>query len=120
MYSRRNKSLHNWHEPVIKLWNNAQNVFVGYGYSPGLAFTWLVIFAVVAALLFGWVGKVHTGFAREIIMSLGLVLPGTGYGQIDPWKAAGTASHVIAGLLVLWGLILGATVIAALARVIKQ
>jgi len=27
---------------------------------------------------------------------------------------------VIAGLLVLWGLVLGATVIAALARVIKQ
>ncbi len=53
-------------------------------------------------------------------MSLGLVLPGTGYGQIDPWKATGTASHVIAGLLVLWGLMLGATVIAALARVIKQ
>jgi hypothetical protein len=120
MYSRRNASLHNWHEPVIKLWNSAQGLFVGYGYSPERAFTWLVAFAVVAAWLFGWVGKVHTSFAREIIMSLGLVLPGTGYGQIDPWKATGTASHVIAGLLVLWGLVLGATVIAALARVIKQ
>ena len=120
MYSRRTTSLHNWHQPVIKLWNIAQNVFVGYGYAPGLAFAWLVAFALVAAGLFGWVGKVHTGFARQVIMSLGLVLPGTGYGQIDPWKASGTASHVIAGLLVLWGLVLGATVIAALARVIKQ
>jgi hypothetical protein len=120
MYSRRTTSLHNWHQPVIKLWNIAQNVFVGYGYAPGLAFAWLVAFALVAAGLFGWVGKVHTGFARQVIMSLGLVLPGTGYGQIDPWKATGTASHVIAGLLVLWGLVLGATVIAALARVIKQ
>lgn len=120
MYSRRNASLHNWREPVIKLWNSAQGLFVGYGYSPERAFGWLVAFAVVAAWLFGWVGKVHTSFAREIIMSLGLVLPGTGYGQIDPWKATGTASHVIAGLLVLWGLVLGATVIAALARVIKQ
>ena len=120
MYSRRTTSLHNWHQPVIKLWNIAQNIFVGYGYAPGLAFAWLVAFALVAAGLFGWVGKVHTGFARQVIMSLGLVLPGTGYGQIDPWKASGTASHVIAGLLVLWGLVLGATVIAALARVIKQ
>ena len=120
MYSRRTTSLHNWHQPVIKLWNIAQNIFVGYGYVPGLAFAWLVAFALVAAGLFGWVGKVHTGFARQVIMSLGLVLPGTGYGQIDPWKASGTASHVIAGLLVLWGLVLGATVIAALARVIKQ
>ena len=120
MYSRRTTSLHNWRQPVIKLWNIAQNVFVGYGYAPGLAFAWLVAFALVAAGLFGWVGKVHTGFARQVIMSLGLVLPGTGYGQIDPWKASGTASHVIAGLLVLWGLVLGATVIAALARVIKQ
>jgi hypothetical protein len=120
MYSRRNTSFHNWQDPVIKVWNIAQNVFVGYGYSPERAFAWLVAFAVVAAGLFAWVGKVHTGFAREIIMSLGLVLPGTGYGQIDPWKATGTASHVIAGLLVLWGLVLGATVIAALARVIKQ
>ena len=120
MYSRRTTSLHNWHQPVIKLWNIAQNIFVGYGYAPELAFAWLVAFALVAAGLFGWVGKVHTGFARQVIMSLGLVLPGTGYGQIDPWKASGTASHVIAGLLVLWGLVLGATVIAALARVIKQ
>ena len=120
MYSRRNTGLHNWQDPVIKLWNIAQNVFVGYGYSPERAFAWLFAFAVVAAGLFARVGKVHTGFVREIIMSLGLVLPGTGYGQIDPWKATGTASHVIAGLLVLWGLILGATVIAALARVIKQ
>jgi cytoskeletal protein CcmA (bactofilin family) len=120
MYSRRNAGLHTWHQPVIKLWNTAQNIFIGYGYAPGFAFAWLVVFALVAAWLFGWVGKVHTGFAREIIMSLGLVLPGTGYGQIDPWKAAGTTSHVIAGLLVLWGLVLGATVIAALARVIKQ
>jgi hypothetical protein len=120
MYSRRTTSLHNWRQPVIKLWNIAQNVFVGYGYAPGLAFTWLFAFALIAAWLFGWVGKVHTGFAREVIMSLGLVLPGTGYGQIDPWKATGTTSHVIAGLLVLWGLVLGATVIAALARVIKQ
>ncbi len=120
MYSRRNKSLHNWHEPVIKIWNTAQNVFVGYGYSPERAFGWLFAFAVVAAGLFAWVGKVHTGPVREIIMSLGLVLPGTGYTQIDPWKATGTASHLIAALLVLWGLVLGATVIAALARVIKQ
>jgi hypothetical protein len=120
MYSRRNNSLHNWRDPVIKLWNSAQGLFVGYGYCPERAFGWLLLFAVGAASLFGWVGKVHTGFAREIIMSLGLVLPGTGYGQIDPWKATGTASHVIAGLLVLWGLVLGATVIAALARVIKQ
>lgn len=120
MYSMRNTGLHNWQDPVIKLWNIAQNVFVGYGYSPERAFAWLLAFAVVAAGLFARVGKVHTGFVREIIMSLGLVLPGTGYGQIDPWKATGTASHLIAGLLVLWGLILGATVIAALARVIKQ
>jgi hypothetical protein len=120
MYSRRNTSLHGWNQPVIKLWNIAQNVFVGYGYAPERAFGWLVIFALVAAWLFGWVGKVHMGFAREIIMSLGLVLPGTGYGQIDPWKATSTLSHVIAGLLVGWGLVLGATVIAALARVIKQ
>ncbi len=120
MYSRRNATLNDWNQPVIKLWNIAQNVFVGYGYAPERAFGWLVLFAVAAAGLFGWVGKVHMGFAREIIMSLGLVLPGTGYGQIDPWKATSTLSHVIAGLLVGWGLVLGATVIAALARVIKQ
>jgi hypothetical protein len=120
MYSRRNTGLHDWQDPVIKVWNIAQNVFVGYGYSPERAFGWLLIFAVAAAGLFNLVGKVHTGPVREIIMSLGLVLPGTGYTQIDPWKATGTASHVIAALLVLWGLLLGATVIAALARVIKQ
>jgi len=120
MYSMRNTRLHTWRQPVIKLWNYAQNVFVGYGYAPERAFGWLIGFALAAGLLFGLVGKVHIGLVREMIMSLGLVLPGTGYGQIDPWKAVGTTSHVIAGLLVMWGLVLGATVIAALARVIKQ
>ena len=70
--------------------------------------------------MFGHIGQHHTGVVQEILMSLGLLLPESAYDRIEPWHAAGTTSHVLAAFLVLSGLLLSATVIAAVARVIKE
>ena len=107
-------------QPLFKVWNGAQDLFVGYGYRPSLAFAWVIGLAVGAAVLFGHIGQHHVGSVQEMLMSLGLLLPESAYDKIEPWRAAGTTSHVVAAFLVLCGLLLSATVIAAVARVIKE
>jgi hypothetical protein len=120
MHSRRAGVNSFWSQPSIKVWNGAQDIFVGYGYRPGLAFAWVITLAAGATVLFGHIGQHRTGVVQQILMSLGLLLPQSAYDQIEPWKAAGTTSHVVAAFLVLCGLLLSATVIAAVARVIKE
>jgi len=117
---RRHARANSWRQPFIRIWNGAQDIFVGYGYCPGFTIAWIVGLAVVAAVMFGHVGQHHTGVAQEILMSLGLLLPESAYNRIEPWHAVGTTSHVLAAFLVLCGLLLSATVIAAVARVIKE
>ena len=120
MYSRHARINSSWSQPLFKVWNGAQDLFVGYGYRPGLAFAWVIALAAGATVLFGHVGQHRLGVVQEVLMSLGLLLPESAYDQIEPWKAAGTTSHVVAAFLVLCGLLLSATVIAAVARVIKE
>jgi len=120
MYSRHAGINSSWNQPLFKVWNGAQNIFVGYGYRPGLAFAWVIALAAGATVLFGHIGQHRIGAVQEVLMSLGLLLPESAYDKIEPWKAAGTTSHVVAAVLVLCGLLLSATVIAAVARVIKE
>jgi hypothetical protein len=117
---RRHASTNSWRQPFIRIWNGAQDIFVGYGYRPDLTIAWVIALTVVAALMFGHIGQHHAGVVQEILMSLGLLLPESAYNRIEPWHAAGTTSHVVAAFLVLCGLLLSATVIAAVARVIKE
>lgn len=117
---RRHARASSWRQPFIRIWNGAQDIFVGYGYRPDFTIAWIVGLAVAAALMFGHIGQHHTGIVQEILMSLGLLLPESAYNRIEPWHAAGTTSHVLAAFLVLCGLLLSATVIAAVARVIKE
>jgi len=117
---RRHARANSWNQPFIRIWNGAQDIFVGYGYCPGFTIAWIAGLAVVAAVMFGHIGQHHTGVVQEILMSLGLLLPESAYDRIEPWHAAGTTSHVLAAFLVLSGLLLSATVIAAVARVIKE
>lgn len=120
MYSRHARINSSWSQPLFKVWNRAQDLFVGYGYRPGLALAWVITLAAGATVLFGHIGHHRLGVVQEVLMSLGLLLPESAYDQIEPWKAAGTTSHVVAAFLVLCGLLLSATVIAAVARVIKE
>ncbi len=122
MYCAHNAEINSFRRhPFIKLWNSLQNVFLGYGYVPSRALAWLIGLAVFTSIWLRYFDKSHVGLVQAAIMSLGLELPGAGYEKIEGWaEAASTASHVIAALLVLCGLLLGATVIAAVARVIRR
>ena len=122
MYRMHNRKLRLRDHPFLKLWNKLQNIFLGYGYAPGRAFAWIVIMVVIAAVWYGMQNGKPTllGFLQSGIMTLGFVLPGAGYEKISKWTGGTIPSHLIATILIAVGLMLGATVIAAVARAFKR
>lgn len=120
MYQRRNSV--KTPRGLSKLWNLLQDWLVGYGYAPWRALSWLLVFAAITSAAVFWLGdEARLGIARTMLLPLGLLLPGTAYQNLAPWDPAVSIwSHAIAAVLVLFGLILGATVLAALARIIRR
>jgi hypothetical protein len=123
MHREHNKAV-TWHRLHSKMWNWIQDIFIGYGYVPSRALLWLIVMGGLAAAwftnstIFLDAGKTtHIGVIEAVILSLGLVLPGTRYDTIEKWQQMNVVNHVIAAGLVLCGLLLGATVLAALARI---
>lgn len=120
MYCRRNAVLHSGH-PLLKAWNGVQRWTLGYGYRPIWAFGWIIGLAAATTL---WIvvfdKNRHVGIIPAAIISLGLTLPGSGLDKIEKWQEISPEGHVLAVVLVLAGLTLGATVIAAVARSIKR
>ncbi len=122
MYRRHNKvKVRFWNQPLVKAWNIAQDMFVGYGYVPGRAVAWLAGLTIATTAWFAYFGQLRRGIVESALISLGLVLPGSGYDKLETWGRGGnTASHLVAAVLVMCGLLLGASVIAALGRAIKR
>lgn len=104
----------------VKLWNYAQDLFLGYGYVPWRAVLSLLVLATGTTIWFSYFDQHRIGLIRAAILSAGLSLPGSGYDKLEKFNQPGDPSYVIAAALILVGLVLGATVIAAIARVIKQ
>ncbi len=121
MHREQNRSVTSWRQWYSKLWNYAQDCFLGYGYVPSRALIWLLGMAMLSSVWFTSQHQKPIGVLGSALLSVGLVLPGAGYEKIEHWEEGlSDWSHVIAAFLVLAGLLLGATVIAALARVIKR
>ena len=122
MYRSNNKKIRFRDEPLLKIWNKLQNVFLGYGYAPWRAVAWISALAVFTTVWYGLQNTKPTpfGFLRSAILSLGFLLPGSGYDKIEKWTGGTFTSSIIAAGLVIVGLLLGASVIAAAARVIKR
>ena len=122
MYRRHNKvKVRFWNQPIIKTWNIVQDVFLGYGYVPSLAVSWLAVLAIATTIWFADFGHLHRGIVESAILSLGMVLPGSGYDKLEAWgKGGSTTAQLVAAGLVMCGLLLGASVIAALGRAIKR
>jgi hypothetical protein len=122
MYCRHNEAKVKFRDqPLIKSWNVVQDVFLGYGYVPWRAVAWLTALALATTAWFAYFGHNHLGIVGSGLLSLGLVLPGSGYDKLQPWgKGGSTLSLLIAGGLVMCGLLLGASVLAALGRAIKR
>ena len=122
MYRSNNKKIRFRDEPVTKIWNKLQDVFLGYGYVPWRAVAWIFALAVFTTVWYGLQATKPTpfGFLRSAILSLGFLLPGSGYDKIEKWTGGTFASSLIAAGLVIVGLLLGASVIAAAGRVIRR
>lgn len=120
MHHERNRRADSWLHWYSKVWNYAQDWTVGYGYRPGLALIWLLGLSVFSSFWFTYSPGKNVGLLRSSIITLGLILPGSGYEKIEKWVDLSNWSHIVASFIVLIGLVLGATVIAALARILKQ
>jgi hypothetical protein len=120
MYREQNSRMTSWRRPHSKVWNGAQDLFLGYGYVPSRALITLLVLAGIASAWFLHSDPAHIGLFEAAILSLGMVLPGSGFDRIEQWTQMSGWSHLLAAGLVMGGLLLGATVIAALARIIKS
>lgn len=134
MFCRRNAVINRPHHRLAWLWNGTQSVFLGYGYRPSRAFAWVVLLVVASSLLFRHLDLVLSpdeqtnraqdlGVVQAALLTLGLALPGSEFGQVEQWSGVNqppTWAHYVAAVLVLVGLLLGATVIAALGRSVKR
>lgn len=129
MHRRHNKAKIGFrNQLVIRAWNIAQDVFIGYGYAPGRGLSWLIAVALGTAWWFARHG-IRPGIIESFILSLGLVLPGSGLDKVEAWEKSGgthvshmtvATNHGIAAAVILFGLLFGASVIAALSRVVKR
>jgi hypothetical protein len=126
MFCRRNAVINRGRHPLAWVWNGIQFVFLGYGYRSSRAFAWVVSLVVASSVMFSHLNldKRHPlGVVQAVLLTLGLALPGSGFGQVEHWDVISEPpawAHVVASLLVLVGLLLGATVIAALGRFVKR
>ncbi|MFD8496372.1 hypothetical protein [Amycolatopsis sp. NPDC059657] len=118
MYHDRDAALPWKHNPPRKVWGWIQDRAIGYGYAPSIALRWLLALVVVGTVLF----SVGTGLTviRAAILTLGLMLPGVGFSNILKWPEMNDTHHALAAGLLLAGLTLGATVVAAVTRYVKR
>ncbi|MDR3032767.1 MAG: hypothetical protein LBV78_06615 [Kitasatospora sp.] len=126
-HRQRNRST-KWDRWYTKLWNILQDVLVGYGYEPGRALGWLAGLFVLGLLLFRYVAKPYSivsvphpsfALANSAGYTLNLLLPASGLEERQAWQSAGLGEVAAAGLVV-FGLLLTATVFTAVARVLQR
>jgi hypothetical protein len=117
-----------WRRWYSKLWNILQDVIIGYGYEPWRALVWLVGLFVLGLLLFRYVAKPYSivsvhhpsfALANSAGYTLNLLVPGGALDERQAWQSAGLG-EVAAASLVVFGLLLTATVFAAVARVLQR
>jgi hypothetical protein len=117
-----------WNRWYTKVWNILQDVMIGYGYEPGRALGWLIGLFVLGLLLFRYVAKPYSivsmphppfALANAAGYTLNLLLPASGLDERQAWQSAGLG-EVAAASLVVFGLLLTATVFAAVARVLQR
>lgn len=129
MYCRQNSIMHpvmrkdrrHGRHPFLRAWNTTQNVAIGYGYRADRAVAWIVVFAAAVTLwIIAFDNQAHIGVIAAAILALGLALPGSGLDRIQRVVDMSPIGHLFALILVLLGLVLGATVLAAIGRMIKN
>ena len=117
-----------WRQWYVKLWYFVQDVLIGYGYTPFRALIWLGALFLLGAGVFRyvaspvWIGAPpHSfGLGDSVSYTLDLLLPVSSLNDRQVWHSANGTGEFLASALVVFGLILGATVVAGAARVLQR
>jgi len=124
---QRNRALprRQWYS---KIWNYMQDILVGYGYTPFRALIWLAGLLLLGTGVFRyivqpvWIGGAphHFSMGDSVSYTLDLLMPVSSLSDRQIWHSANGAGEFIASALVVFGWILGATVVAGAARVLQR
>jgi hypothetical protein len=124
---QRNRAT-SWRQWYTKIWNFMQNILVGYGYMPGRALIWLTALLLLGTGVFRyvvqpvWIGAPphHISLGDSVSYTLDLLMPVSSLSDRQIWHSANSTGELLASALVVFGWILGATVIAGAARVLQR
>jgi hypothetical protein len=124
---QRNRTT-SWQQWYTKIWYFMQDLLIGYGYTPFRALIWLAGLFVLGTGLFRyvaspvWIGTPRHGFTfgDSVSYTLDLLMPVSSLSDRQIWHSATGSGEILASALVVFGWILGATVVAGAARVLQR
>jgi hypothetical protein len=105
-----------------------QDILVGYGYTPFRALIWLAALLLLGTGVFRyvvqpvWIGSSphHFSLGDSVSYTLDLLMPVSSLSDRQIWHSANGTGEFLASALVVFGWILGATVVAGAARVLQR
>ena len=117
-----------WWQWYTKIWYYMQDILVGYGYTPFRALIWLAALLLLGTGIFRyavqptWIGTPpeHFSLGDSVSYTLDLLMPVSSLSDRQIWHSANGAGELLASALVVFGWILGATVVAGAARVLQR
>jgi hypothetical protein len=117
-----------WRQWYTKIWYFMQDVLVGYGYTPFRALIWLAALLLLGTGVFRYVVQPvwisapphRFGLGDSVSYTLDLLMPVSSLSDRQIWHSANGVGEFLASALVVFGWILGATVVAGAARVLQR
>jgi hypothetical protein len=117
-----------WRQWYTKIWYFMQDILVGYGYTPFRALIWLTALLLLGTGVFRYVVQPvwisgtphHFSLGDSVSYTLDLLMPVSSLSDRQIWHSANGTGEFLASALVVFGWILGATVVAGAARVLQR
>ena len=117
-----------WRQWYTKIWYFMQDILVGYGYMPFRALVWLAALLLLGTGVFRyvvqpvWIGASphHFSLGDSVSYTLDLLMPVSSLSDRQIWHSANGTGEFLASALVVFGWILGATVVAGAARILQR
>ena len=117
-----------WRQWYTKIWYFMQDILVGYGYTPFRALVWLAALLLLGTGVFRyvvqpvWIGASphHFSLGDSVSYTLDLLMPVSSLSDRQIWHSANGTGEFLASALVVFGWILGATVVAGAARILQR
>ena len=117
-----------WRQWYTKIWYFMQDILVGYGYTPFRALIWLAALLLLGTGVFRyvvqpvWIGGSphHFSLGDSVSYTLDLLMPVSSLSDRQIWHSVNGTGELLASALVVFGWILGATVVAGAAHVLQR